>query len=158
VPAKVKLTVYTGDAAFDIGFGARTACSAVQVFPNVAWKIELDGAASRKLEDTWQDLLLLIIDEISFIGTALFTRMHICTQQSKRAHFSERGRDPTDSTFGDISMILVGDFGQLEPIDDWSMCDTEATFATCPKKLRHLWEHHRKGRLLVTFFKEAIML
>ena len=24
-----------------------------------------------------------------------------------------------------MSVILVGDFGQLEPIDDWSLCDTE---------------------------------
>jgi hypothetical protein len=158
VPAKVELTAYTGVAAFNIGFGARTACSGFQVFPNAAWKSELDGAALRKLEDTWQDVLLLIIDEISFIGTAFFARMHIRVQQGKRAYFSERGLDPLRSTFGDISMILVGDFGQLEPIDDWSMCDTNATFATCPKKLRHLWKHHRNGRELLKLFKEAIML
>ena len=91
MPAKVELTAYTGVAAFNIGFGARTSCSAFQVFPNAAWKSELDGAALRKLEDTWQDVLLLIIDEISFIGTALFARMHIRTQQGKRAYFSERG-------------------------------------------------------------------
>jgi len=158
VPAKVELTAYTGVAAFNIGFGARTACSAFQVFPNAAWKSELDGAALRKLEDTWQDVLLLVIDEISFIGTAFFARMHVRTQQGKRAYFSERGRDPEESTFGDISMILVGDFGQLEPIDDWSFCDTDATFATCPKKLRHLWRHHQNGKLLLKLFKEAIML
>ena len=45
VPAKVELTAYTGVAAFNIGFGARTACSAFQVFPNAAWKSELDGNA-----------------------------------------------------------------------------------------------------------------
>ena len=33
VPAKVTLTAYTGVAAFNIGFGARTACSAFQIFP-----------------------------------------------------------------------------------------------------------------------------
>ena len=130
--AKVELTAYTGVAAFNIGFGARTSCSAFQVFTNAAWRSELDGPALRKLEDTWQDVLLLIIDEISFIGTAFFARMHIRTQQGRRAYFSERGRDPGESTFGDISLILVGDFGQLEPIDDWSMCDAEATFTTYP--------------------------
>ena len=158
MPATVALTAYTGVAAFNIGFGARTACAAFQVFPNAAWKSELDGDALRRLEDTWQDVELLIIDEISFIGTALFARMHVRTQQAKRAYFSERALDPNESTFGDISMILVGDFGQLEPIDDWSMFDTEATFATCPKKLRHLWKHHRKGRLLLKLFTEAVML
>ena len=129
ISAKVELTAYTGVAAFNIGFGARTACSAFQVFPNAAWKGELEGPALRKLEDIWEDVILLIIDEISFIGTALFARMHIRTQQGKRAHFSKYGLDPTDTTFGSISMILVGDFGQLEPIDDWSMFDTESTFA-----------------------------
>ena len=52
IPAKVELTAYTGVAAFNIGFGARTACSAFQVFPKAAWKSELDGAQLRKLEDS----------------------------------------------------------------------------------------------------------
>ena len=57
---------------------------------------------------------LLIIDEISFIGTSLFARMHFRIQQAKRAYFSERGLDPNDGMFGGLSMILVGDFGQLD--------------------------------------------
>ena len=40
--AKVELTAYTGVAAFNIGFGARTACSAFQVFPNAVWRDDLD--------------------------------------------------------------------------------------------------------------------
>ncbi len=158
LPAKVELTAYTGVAAFNIGFGARTACSAFQVFPNAAWRHELEGAALRKLEDTWENVVLLIIDEISFIGRALFARMHIRTQQAKRAYFSEFSKDPHEFQFGDLSMILDGDFGQLEPIDDWSMCDTEASYRTCPKNLRHLWKHASYGKLLATSFKEAIML
>ncbi len=33
IPAKVELTAYTGVAAFNMGFGARTECSGFQVFP-----------------------------------------------------------------------------------------------------------------------------
>ena len=84
MPAKVELTAYTGVAAFNIGFGARTSCSAFQVFPNAAWKSELDGAALRKLEDTWQDVLLLIIDEISFIATAFFMLLTLATARSAK--------------------------------------------------------------------------
>ena len=124
IAATVGLTAYTGVAAFNIGFGARTVCSAFQVFPNAAWNTEIDGPALRKLEDTGENVVLLIIDEISFIGRALFSKMHFRTQQAKRAYFSERGLDPNEHTFGDISMVLVGDFGQLEPIDDCSLCDT----------------------------------
>jgi hypothetical protein len=158
IPAEVALTAYTGVAAFNIGFGARTACSAFQVFPNAAWKNELQGVALRKLEDIWENVVLLIIDEISFIGRALFAKMHFRNQQARRAYFSKYGLDPNNFTFGDLSMILVGDFGQLEPIDDWSMCDSEANYQTCPKRLRHLWRHSCFGKLLVTEFKEAIML
>ena len=103
-------------------------------------------------------MVLLIIDEISFIGTALFAKMHLRTQQAKRGYFSERGIDPNKSSFGDLSMLLVGDFGQLEPIDDWSMCDTEASWMSCPEKLKHRWRYHHPGRLLLSEFKEAIML
>jgi len=35
-------------------------------------------------------------------------------------------------TFGDVPIILVGDLGQLQAIEDWIMCDTEATFQKCP--------------------------
>lgn len=158
IAAQVVLTAYTGVAAFNIGFGARTACSAFQIFPNAAWKSELQGEALRKLENTWEDVVLLIIDEISFIGKALFARMHFRTQQGKRAYFSKYGLDPMEYQFGGISMILVGDFGQLDPIDDWSLCDTEATYTTCPKPRRYLWKHSRYGTQLLGEFKEAVML
>ena len=38
------------------------------------------------------------------------------------------------------------------------MCDTEATFQTCPKTLRHLWRHACQGELLMQTFDEAVML
>ena len=70
IDAKVELTAYTGVAAFNIGFGAKTACSAFQIFPNAAWKKELQGDALRRLEQTWANVVLLIVDEVSFIGRA----------------------------------------------------------------------------------------
>ena len=35
--------------------------------------------------------------------------------------------DPNGCIFGNLSMMLVGDFGEQEPIDDWSMCDTDVS-------------------------------
>ena len=84
--------------------------------------------------------------------------MHFRLQQAKRRLFSEAALDPNDYTFGNISNVLVGDFGQLEPIEDWSMCDTEATFQTCPKTLRHLWRHACQMELLMHTCDEAVML
>ena len=157
VEATVELTAYTGVAAFNIGFGAKTACSSFRVFPNSQWKNELSGDAFRQLEEQWRNVVLLIVDEISFIGRAFFARMHFRLQQAKRRFFSEAALDPHGYTFGDIARILVGDFGQLEPIGDWSMCDLEATFQSCPKNMRHLWGHARQGKLLMQTFDDAII-
>ena len=158
VPATIALTAYTGVAAFNIGFGARTSCSAFQIFPNAVWKSELVGEACRKLEQQWADVVLLIVDEVSFIGRAFFAKMHFRMQQAKRRLFAEAGLDPNEYVFGAISVILVGDFGQLEPIGDWSMCDTEARYNDCPANMRHLWKHAVVGKHLVQTFKEAIVL
>ena len=108
VAARIQLTAYTGVAAFNIGFGARTACSAFLVFPKASWKPELPGQAFRKLEDMWSSVVLLIVDEVSFIARAFFARMHYRLQQAKRGFFSEAALDPNDHTFGDIPVVLVG--------------------------------------------------
>ena len=131
--ATIELTAYTGVAAFNIGFGAKTACSSFSIFPNAAWKNELEGERCRRLEQQWGSVVLLIVDEVSFIGRAFFARMHFRLQQAKRRFFSEAGLDPHDFTFGNLSIILVGDLGQLEPIDDFSIADSDTTYATCPK-------------------------
>ena len=158
INATVELTAYTGVAAFNIGFGAKTACSCFRIFPNTAFKKELKGEQFRALEKQWENAVLLIVDEISFIGRGFFHRMDCRLQQAKRGSFAERGLDPNKYYFGDISMILVGDFGQLEPIGDVSFCDDETTYSTCPKPLWNIWGHAQEGRKLLRLFDEAIML
>ena len=105
VDATIELSAYTGIAAFNIGFGAKTACSGFQVFPNAPWRRELTGEALRRLERQWENAVLLIVDEISFIGRALFARMHYRIQQAKRRFFSEAALDPNEYEFGNISLI-----------------------------------------------------
>ena len=100
---------------------------------------------------------LLIVDESSFIGRTFLARMHFRVTQGKRRFFSELALDPNKCTFGDISIILVGDFGQLEPIDDWSMCDDGARFRD-DKKKQHLWRHGQVGKELLEKFDEACVL
>ena len=58
INATVELTAYTGVAAFNIGFGAKTACSAFRIFPNDAFKKELKGEQFRALEKQWEKVVL----------------------------------------------------------------------------------------------------
>jgi hypothetical protein len=149
VDATVQLAAYTGVAAFNIGFGAKTCCSSFGISGNGAWQKELKGDAARRLEEQWRSVALLIVDEISFIGRAFFARMHFRLQQGRSRHFSEKALLPSKHTFGDVSVILVGDFGQLEPIEDVSMVDVETTWQTLHKNMHHQWKHIRYGRLLL---------
>lgn len=158
IPAKVELTAYTGVAAFNIGFGAKTTCSCFQIFPNATWTSELKGQKKKQLEQQWEQVELLIVDEISFVGRILFARMHHRLQQGRRAHFALTAQSPEDHQFGDVSIILVGDFGQLEPIDDFSLCELDCKYSNCPVKLRSAWNHAVTGSHLVKIFREAILL
>ena len=66
VDATVELTAYTGVAAFNIGFGAKTACTAFRIYPGSSFTKELKGQKCKGLEHQWASVCLLIIDEISF--------------------------------------------------------------------------------------------
>ena len=54
-------------------------------------------------------------------------------------------------------MILVGDVGQLQPIEDISICDDGTTYATRPKSMWNLWGHAQSGRRLLESFSAAVM-
>ena len=155
VPAQIELTAYTGVAAFNIGFGAKTTCSSFQIFPNAYWNAELKGKAASNLEAQWASVELLIVDEISFIGKILLTRMHYRMNQGRRPYFSKSAKAAADHQFGDVSIVLCGDFGQLDPIDDFSLCDNE------PPGAKYCWQdknHAKQGGDLVKLFREAIVL
>ena len=98
------------------------------------------------------------MDEVSFIGRAFLAKWDARLRQGRRAFFSRNGIDPDTADFGGLSIVLVGDFGQLEPIDDWSIVDTESTYADCPARLRHLWGHQRAGLRKLASFQEAFVL
>jgi hypothetical protein len=158
VDAKIELTAYTGVAAFNIGFGAKTAVSSFKIFPNAAFHAEFAGEAARKLEQQLANVVLLIVDEVSFIGGAFFVKMHFRMQQGRRRYFAEWAKDAAKYVFGGASIILVGDFGQLEPIDDISMCDEESRREYGPKKIHPLLKLARKSIHLLELFEEAFLL
>lgn len=158
IPAKLELTACTSVAGFSIGLGAKTACSSFRIYPNATWGKELVGEVQRQLEEQLINVVLLIVDEISFIGRVFFACMHFRVQQPKRRRFSEAALGPDELEFGNIPIMLVGDFGLLETIDDLSLCDTETTFQVCPRGIRHLWRYASHDALLRRTLHEAIML
>ena len=63
--------------------GSTTSCAGLfRIFPNAAFKKEVKGEQFRALEKQWENVVLLIVDEVSFIGRAFFHRMHCRLQQA----------------------------------------------------------------------------
>ena len=149
VLAQIELTAYTGVAAFHIGFAAKTTCSSFQIFPNSYWNAELNGKAQ------WASVEFLIVDEISFIGRIPLARMRYRMNQAVCQFFFKSAKAASDHQFGYVSMVISGDFGRLDPIDDFSLFDNELPGA------RSCWQdkkHPTEGGDPVKLFREAIVL
>lgn len=69
-----------------------------------------------RLEETFHDIYYMIIDEKSMVGLRL---LGLIDQRLKAAKPS-----PTPQFFGGLSILLVGDFAQLEPVADTVMIST----------------------------------
>ena len=70
---------------------------------------ELRGQALKRLQDEMDGAQYLIIDEYSVIGQKMFGWINRRCKQATGV---------STLTFGGISMILVGDVGQLPPVSD----------------------------------------
>ena len=100
------LTATTGMASFNIC--GKTLHSALQL-PVRSIQHELQGATLQRLQLRMKDKCYLIIDEMSMIGHRMM------------AWVDKRLRQATgklDSPLGGVSVILIGDFGQLPPVCD----------------------------------------
>ena len=63
-----------------------------------------------------KQLMVLIIDEISMIGAETLYKIHMCLQQIKGLNYS-------DTRFGNVTIIAVGDLYQLPPLKDKKIYD-----------------------------------
>ena len=69
---------------------------------------DLTAGVLRTLQDNLEDVQLIIIDEKSFIGCRMIYDLNVRLQQIKCK----------EEPFGGISMVLLGDFKQLAPVND----------------------------------------
>lgn len=145
----VLLTAPTGTAAFNIG--GMTIHSALS-FPIKESKIHnqheyipLSNEKKNSLKCKLQHLKVLIIDEISMVGSQTLINIHKRLKEIK-AEQSE------DIPFGDVSILAVGDLLQFPPVGD------SPVFAS-PKNAMHrlsmsLWEKKPFSTLNLMRYKD----
>ena len=72
------------------------------------------------LQTHLEQLMVVIIDEISMIGAQTLYKIHMCLQEIKGLHYS-------NMRFGNVTIIAVGDLYQLPPLKDKKIYDTPGT-------------------------------
>ena len=107
------------------------------------------------LRDLWSHVVFFIVDEISSIGSVDFGRMCYRMQQDTREYFIQIGLHPNEDCFGELKILLIGDFAQFEPIGDVSLVDRETVHKSVPKGASKLWKLIRMGRNLVALIRDA---
>ena len=72
------------------------------------------------LQTHLEQLMVVIIDEISIIGAQTLYKIHMHLQEIKGLHYS-------NTRFGNVIIIAVGDLYQLPPLKDKKIYDTPGT-------------------------------
>ena len=68
------------------------------------------------LQSQLEELMVVIIDEISMVGAETLYKIHMRLQEIKRLQY-------TNSRFGNVTIIAVGDLYQLPPFKDKKIYD-----------------------------------
>jgi ATP-dependent DNA helicase PIF1 len=105
---RTMVTASTGVAATAVD--GTTIHSAITFRMSKGEVVALSGMSEKKLQDKFKNILYLIIDELSMIGLEFLTLIDRRLRQAFPAH--------RDVPFGNLSIILVGDLGQLPPVRD----------------------------------------
>ena len=157
---KIVMCAPTGVAAFNIGCDAASVHKTFNI-PVKGDLKDLTGEKQNQLELDFENVWLVIIDEISMVGCEMLAKVNGRLIQAKlddNIDISKAQRDPSlqRPAFGGIGMVLCGDFGQLIPIMQHSLMDDSAVTIQdfSPQKERF----SNKGKDLINQFKISIIL
>ena len=113
----VLVTAPTGSAASLLP-GGRTIHSLLKIRPEDGFKEHedsLEGAALHKLQTTFKDTKVLILDEKSMCGLGRLSQIHRRLCQAKQSI----------EAFGGLTVVLCGDIRQLPPVQDLGIYSAE---------------------------------
>lgn len=103
----------TGTAAFVI---CGSTCHSKLFLPINRTYTPLKGDSLKRLQDTFKNIKVIIIDEVSMMGKKMLS------------HIDKRLREASgknNKPFGDFFVIFVGDYQQLPPVGDTAVFDGE---------------------------------
>ena len=157
---KIKMCAPTGVAAFNIGCGAASVHKTFNIPVRGDLK-DLTGERQKQLELDFENVWVVIIDEISMVGCEMLAKVNDRLIQAKLDDnhiLSKTHKNPLlqKPEFGGVGMVLCGDFGQLVPIMQHSLMDN----IRLPIKdlSKQSDRYTNKGKELIDQFKISIIL
>ena len=138
----------TGTAAYNVA--GRTLHSALKLpvpLNQGTFQRLTSGPSLTQLQQTFRDVKVVVIDEMSMVGRRMLRAMDDRLRQAKAK---------PNKPFGGLSVFLCGDFGQLPPVGDVPMYDDgdkggdlsklgRATWAACTHSLELTHNHRQSG-------------
>ena len=158
---KILLCAPTGVAAFNIGCGAASVHKTFNI-PVRGNFNDLTGEKQKQLEEDFENVWLIIIDEISMVGCEMLAKVNdrlIQAKLNENGSFAIAQKDLSlkKPAFGGLGMVLCGDFGQLIPIMQHSLMDNERLPISVESKETKK-KYTNKGKDLIDQFKISIIL
>ena len=157
---KIIMCAPTGVAAFNIGCGAASVHKTFDI-PVGSDFNDLTGDKATELELKFENVWLVIIDEISMVGCEMLAKINERLVQAKLSVneiFEIELKNPSlrRPAFGGVGMVLCGDFGQLIPIMQHSLMDNIRLPLQDLSKPKNRFTN--KGKGLIEEFKISIIL
>ena len=157
---KIVMAAPTGVAAFNIGCGAASVHRTFNIPVRGKFQ-DLTGDAQKSLESAFENVWLIIIDEISMVGCEMFAKVDARLTQAKlddnhTIATAQKDNSLRRPSFGGLGMIICGDFAQLVPIMQHSLMDsTMLPLQDAPKEKDRFTN---KGKELKDEFRASYML
>jgi ATP-dependent exoDNAse (exonuclease V) alpha subunit len=103
---KVMVAAPTGMAAWNVGGMTLHSFAGIRPGKGESKEAMLAQITSKKSLSRWKQVETLFIDEVSMVDASLFDSLEWCARQLRQS----------DKPFGNIQIVLVGDFFQLPPV------------------------------------------
>jgi len=130
-PENVRIVICapTGKAAYNVH--GMTIHRAFHILPNRGMKYSsLTCEKLNSLQVKYRDLKVVIVDEISMVGNAMFNFINLRLQEIKRSK----------KPFGGVHMIVYGDLYQLQPVlDGWIFQNLKSDYGALAV---NLWQEY----------------
>ncbi|KAG2222751.1 hypothetical protein INT45_013115 [Circinella minor] len=110
-PDGVAITAPTGIAACNINGSTIHSFAGIGLGQDPPMKLVQKVQSNKKASERWRRTRVLIIDEISMVDAELFDKIELIARTMKASQ----------KPFGDIQLIVTGDFFQLPPVSRYGM-------------------------------------